>query len=116
MSAERALALLREAEDMHLSRCASSEPFTAQEYRDHACWARTFVKQAIVSLSAHPDTGKEDGEDPDTKRLNWLEKNKRGGGGPFRLQWNFRDDHDQSNLRAAIDAARAAQSAPNKSQ
>lgn len=36
------------AEEMHLGRCASSEPLTAQEYRNHACEARNILRNALA--------------------------------------------------------------------
>ena len=43
---------------------------------------------------------------PDTVRLDWLASNKQSGGGAFCLQWSFRDNNNQTNIRDAIDAAR----------
>lgn len=43
--------LLQQADEMHLGRCASSEPFTAQDYRNHACDARTLIREARALLS-----------------------------------------------------------------
>ena len=43
---------------------------------------------------------------PDTERLDWLASNKQSGGGAFCLQWSFRDNNNQTNIRDAIDAAR----------
>ena len=79
----------------------------------------------LAEDSAHPDTGKEDGE-----RLNWMEanvtvaaryRNQRPASdhdGPSFWSFNWSQWHNnESNslsIRDAIDAARAAQSAPNK--
>jgi hypothetical protein len=71
-------------------------------------------------LSAHPDTGKEDGE-----RLDWLEKNavRVEAMDHFKEQslkkWFVFTGHKtpenmMNTVRAAIDAVRAAQSAPNE--
>jgi hypothetical protein len=43
---------------------------------------------------------------PDTVRLDWLASNKQSGGKAFCLQWTFRDNNNQTNIRDAIDAAR----------
>ena len=42
---------------------------------------------------------------PDTVRLDWLASNKQSGGKAFCLQWTFRDNNNQTNIRDAIDAA-----------
>ncbi len=49
-----------------------------------------------------------EGERTDTERIDWLDKNKRHGGGAFLLQWTIRGEKDSANLRQAIDAAIAA--------
>jgi hypothetical protein len=77
------------------------------------------------ALSAHPDTGKEDGE-----RLDWLEENvtvaaryrnqrpasDHDGPSFWSFNWSqWRNNESNSlSIRDAIDAARAAQSAPNE--
>lgn len=49
------VSILKQADEMHLGRCASSEPFTAQDYRNHACEARALVRKAITALSVSPN-------------------------------------------------------------
>jgi hypothetical protein len=48
---ERDNAAMREAiaraVDMHLGRCASSEPLSAANYRHHACEARNILRSAL---------------------------------------------------------------------
>jgi hypothetical protein len=81
------------------------------------------LAKIIVKLSAHPDTGKEDGE-----RLDWLQSNPGSVYASVdpdgnRLQHfcavpekdqNGRRGYVAPTVREAIDQARAAQSAPNE--
>ena len=46
---ERLRAAIKLADEMHLGRCASSEPFTAQDYRNHACEARNILRSASAN-------------------------------------------------------------------
>lgn len=43
----RFIAAIKLADEMHLGRCASGEPFTEQDYRNHACKARDILLAAI---------------------------------------------------------------------
>ena len=46
-------AAIKLADEMHLGRCASSEPFTAQDYRNHACEARNILRSASANTANH---------------------------------------------------------------
>ena len=64
-------------------------------------WTRYKKLKALARAeSATPD------KHPDTVRLDWLASNKQSGGKAFCLQWTFRDNNNQTNIRDAIDAAR----------
>lgn len=41
-----------QADEMHLSRCASSEPFRSNDYRAHACDARQILRTALATWRA----------------------------------------------------------------
>lgn len=47
--AKKLRAAIKLADEMHLGRCASSEPFTAQDYRNHACEARNILRTATAN-------------------------------------------------------------------
>ena len=49
---ERLRAAIKLADEMHLGRCASSEPFTAQDYRNHACEARNILRSASANTQS----------------------------------------------------------------
>ena len=42
---------IKQADEMHLGRCASSEPFKAIDYRNHACDARDILRDALRTPS-----------------------------------------------------------------
>jgi hypothetical protein len=75
----------------------------------------------VALLSAHPSTGKEDGEHPDTRRLDWLDaKRTHYSQPPFRAvtgwEWSVVDEQGNTTLRSAIDAAQSAPNEGRKSQ
>ena len=59
------------------------------------------ARSAIARAESAPTPAKH----PDTVRLDWLASNKQSGGKAFCLQWTFRDNNNQTNIRSAIDAA-----------
>jgi len=100
-----AVEALETANEMHLGRCASSEPFSATDYRNHACDAREYVRTALTNLQALLAN---DGEEESADFVRGLEAAIKIAVGTTTGSGCYGDAHTVAgNIRAEINRLRA---------